>query len=149
MRDDISSALKKAMQDRNKCETNTLRLIMAAIKDRDISRRVGGDGRISDEEILEVLSKMVRQREESAAIYESAGRLELAETERQEIEIIQRFLPQQLDNAATVAACQKAIQSCGAGGLRDMGKVMGELKDQYPGQMDFGKASGIVKGLLG
>ncbi|MBA4783641.1 MAG: GatB/YqeY domain-containing protein [Rhizobiales bacterium] len=149
MRDDISSALKKAMQDRNKCETNTLRLIMAAIKDRDISRRVGGDGRISDEEILEVLSKMVRQREESAAIYEAAGRLELAETERQEIEIIQRFLPQQLDNAATVAACQKAIQSCGAGGLRDMGKVMGELKDQYPGQMDFGKASGIVKDLLG
>ncbi|MEP3526043.1 MAG: GatB/YqeY domain-containing protein [Hyphomicrobiales bacterium] len=149
MRDEISSALKSAMQDRNKCEINTLRLITAAIKDRDISQRNGGDGRISDEEILEVLSKMVKQREESATIYEEAGRLELAEGEREEITVIQRFLPKQMDPDETKTACHNAISSCGAEGLRDMGKVMGELKGKYPGQMDFGKASSFVKELLG
>lgn len=149
MRDEISSALKVAMQTRNKCETNTLRLIMAAIKDRDISQRNGGDGRISDGEILDVLAKMVKQREESAQVYEEAGRLELAEEERQEIEVVKRFLPQQMGADETQAACRAAISSCGAEGLRDMGKVMGALKGQYPGQMDFGKASGIVKELLG
>jgi len=149
MRDEISSALKVAMQNRNKCETNTLRLILAAVKDRDISQRKGGDGRISDEDILEVLAKMVKQREESARVYEEAGRLELAEGEREEITVIQRFLPQQMDEAATKSACEKAITSCGAEGLRDMGKVMGELKGKYPGQMDFGKASSMVKELLG
>jgi len=149
MRDQISAALKTAMQNRHKCETNTLRLITAAIKDRDIMQRQGGDGRTSDEEILDVLAKMVKQREESARVYEGAGRLELAEQEREEIVIIQRFLPAQLDEEATQAACQNAISNCGAEGLRDMGKVMGILKGEYPGQMDFGKASGIVKGLLG
>lgn len=149
MRDEISSALKAAMQNRNKCETNTLRLITAAIMDRDISQRNGGDGRISDAEILDVLAKMVKQREESARIYEEAGRLELAEEERNEIAVIKHFLPQQMDVDETKTACQNAISSCGAAGLRDMGKVMGELKGKYPGQMDFGKASGIVKGLLG
>ena len=149
MRDEISSALKVAMQNRNKCETNTLRLITAAIKDRDISQRNGGDGRISDDEILEVLSKMVKQREESAVVYEEAGRLELAEQEREEIIVIQRFLPKQMSEDETRAACQDAIARCGAEGLRDMGKVMGALKGQYPGQMDFGKASAFVKELLG
>lgn len=149
MRDEISSALKVAMQNRNKCETNTLRLITAAIKDRDISQRNGQDGRISDEDILEVLAKMVKQREESAKVYEEAGRLELAEREREEITVIQRFLPQQMGVDETRTACQNAISSCGALGLRDMGKVMGELKDKYPGQMDFGKASSVVKDLLG
>lgn len=149
MRDEISSALKAAMQNRNKCETNTLRLITAAIKDRDISQRNGGDGRISDEDILEVLAKMVKQREESAKAYEEAGRLELAEGEREEIIIIQRFLPKQMNADETKTACQEAISSCGAEGLRDMGKVMGALKGSYPGQMDFGKASCLVKELLG
>ena len=149
MRDQISAALKSPMHARNKCETNTLRLISAAIKDRDIMDRKGGDGRTTDEEILDVLAKMVKQREESVRVYEGAGRLELAEQEREEITIIQRFLPTQLDDDATKAACQTAISNCGAEGLRDMGKVMGVLKGEYPGQMDFGKASGIVKELLG
>lgn len=148
MRDAISAALKVAMQNRNKCELNTLRLILATIKDRDISQRNGGDGRISDAEILEVLAKMVKQRNESARVYEEAGRLELAEEERREIVVIQNFLPQKMDVDETKAACQNAISSCGAAGLRDMGKVMGALKGKYPGQMDFGKASGIVKELL-
>lgn len=149
MRDEISSALKAAMQNRNKCETNTLRLITAAIKDRDISQRKGGDGRISDEEILDVLAKMVKQREESARVYEEAGRFELSESEREEIGVIQRFLPQQLDVDETKSACKSAISACGAESLRNMGKVMEELKGKYPGQMDFGKASSIVKELLG
>lgn len=149
MRDEISDALKQAMQSKDKVKTNTLRLIMAAIKDRDIIHREHGDGRIPDNEILDVLTKMVKQRVESARLYETGGRLELANDELQEIEIIKEFLPQQLDPEETETACQNAINSCGASGLRDMGKVMETLKGQYPGKMDFGKASGIVKRILG
>lgn len=149
MREKIAAALKEAMQAKKKTEVNTLRLITAAIKDRDISQRSGADGRIGDEEILDVLAKMVKQREESARVYEEAARLELAEEERREIEVIRRFLPQQLNETETENACQNAISACGAEGLRDMGKVMGTLKGKYPGQMDFGKASGIVKRMLG
>ncbi|MEO1065922.1 MAG: GatB/YqeY domain-containing protein [Pseudomonadota bacterium] len=149
MREKIAAALKAAMHNRDKCEINTLRLISAAIKDRDISKRNGADGRIDDDEILDVLSKMVKQREESARVYEEAGRLELATGERDEIEVIKKFLPEQLSEAETESACEQAISTCGAEGLRDMGKVMGTLKDQYPGKMDFGKANGIVKRLLG
>ncbi|MEM8840031.1 MAG: GatB/YqeY domain-containing protein [Pseudomonadota bacterium] len=148
MREQISKALKEAMQSKDKTEVNTLRLILAAIKDRDISQRNGGDGKISDDEILEVLAKMVKQREESARLYEEGARLELAEEERREIDIIKRFLPAQLNAHETETACQQAISACGAEGLRDMGRVMGTLKGQYSGQMDFGKASGIVKKIL-
>ncbi len=149
MRDEISQALKDAIQNRDKCEINTLRLIMAAIKDRDMSQRHGDDCRISDDDIVQVLDKMVKQREISAKTYEEAGRLELSESERKEMLIIKRFLPEQMNVNETKQACEKAIATCGAGGLRDVGKVMGELKGAYPGQMDFSKASDIVKDLLG
>lgn len=148
MRTTISDGLKAAMHAKDKKRVNTLRLVSAAIKDRDISARTAGKGPLSDAEILEVISKMVKQRLESAKVYEEAGRLELASEEREEIAILEEFLPKQMDEDAVKSACQVAIGDIGAEGLRDMGKVMGELKSKYPGQMDFGKASCTVKKLL-
>lgn len=149
MRERINTALKQAMKDRAKDRLATLRLVNAAIKDRDIAVRSEGnmDG-IADADILAVLAKMVKQRIDSAKIYEEAGRLELAEQERVEIGVIEDFLPQQLSADETRAAVQKAITQTGAGSIRDMGRVMGALKAAYAGQMDFGKAGGAVKELL-
>ena len=149
MRERINAALKQAMLDRAKGRLATLRLVNAAIKDRDIAVRSEGnaDG-IPDADILAVLAKMVKQRIDSATIYEEAGRLELAEQERSEIEVIEDFLPKQLSEDETRAAVQKAITDTGAGSIRDMGRVMGALKAAYTGQMDFGKAGGAVKELL-
>ncbi|MEZ5839873.1 MAG: GatB/YqeY domain-containing protein [Hyphomicrobiales bacterium] len=148
MRDAFNAALKDAMRDQNKRRMATLRLINAAIKDRDIAARGEGKERISDDEILGVLSKMIKQREESARIYEEAGRLELAEQEREEIEIIRAFLPKQLGEEEMKAACAEVVKEIGAAGLRDMGRTMTELKARYAGQMDFAKASGVIKDLL-
>lgn len=149
MRDEINTHVKQAMRDKDKDRLTTLRLINAAIKDRDIAARSDGnfDG-VSDDEILQVLTKMVKQRNESAKIYEEGGRLELAEKERSEIEVIEQFLPKQMNDDELRAAVQKAIGDTGAEGIRDMGRVMGALKGAYAGQMDFGKAGGVVKDLL-
>ena len=150
MRDRINTELKQAMRDKNAPRLSTLRLINAAIKDRDIAAR--GDGNldgVSDDEILSVLAKMIKQRVDSAKIYEEAGRLELAEEERAEITVIEDFLPAQLSDEEVRAAVQKAITETGAASIRDMGRVMGALKSSYAGQMDFGKAGGAVKELLG
>lgn len=150
MRDRINTELKQAMRDKNAPRLSTLRLINAAIKDRDIAAR--GDGNldgVSDDEILSVLAKMIKQRVDSAKIYEEAGRLELAEEERAEINVIEDFLPAQLSDEEVRAAVQKAITETGAASIRDMGRVMGALKSNYAGQMDFGKAGGAVKELLG
>ena len=129
---------------------STLRLITAAIKDRDIAARTADnrDG-VSDDEILEILAKMVKQRQESAATYEQAGRLELAEQERSEIIVIEEFMPRQLDEEEMAAAVTAVIEAQAASSLKDMGKVMGALKSQYAGQMDFGKAGALVKQKLG
>lgn len=150
MRDEINTHVKQAMRDKDKDRLTTLRLINAAIKDRDIAARSDGnfDG-VSDEEILQVLTKMVKQRGESAKIYEEGGRLELAEKERSEITVIEQFLPKQMDDEELRNAVQKAIGDTGAESIRDMGRVMGALKGAYAGQMDFGKAGGVVKDLLG
>ena len=150
MRDRLNAALKTAMLDRDKKRLATLRLINAAIKDRDIAVRSDGnyDG-ITDDAILAVMSKMVKQRVDSAKIYEEAGRLELAEQELGEIGVIEDFLPKQLSEDEIRAAVQKAITETGAGSIRDMGRVMGTLKAAYTGQMDFRKAGGAVKELLG
>ncbi len=148
MRDIINEALKDAIKKRDKTRTATLRLISAAIKDRDIEGRTKGRDGVSDEDILGILAKMIRQREESAAIYEENGRLEMAAQEREEIEIIRGFLPQQLSDDEVQAACRKAVDEVGAQGLRDMGKCMGALKERYAGQMDFAKASSLVKEML-
>ena len=146
MQERFSEALKEAVKSQDKIRVTTLRLITAAIKDRDIAARSAdsGDG-VSDGEILEILAKMVKQRQEAAGTYEEAGRLELAEQERAEIVIIEEFLPQQLSENEVNAAVAEAIAELGADSLKDMGKVMGALKGKYAGQMDFGKASGLVK----
>jgi uncharacterized protein YqeY len=150
IREFLPDALKAAQKEKDERAVSTLRLIVAALKDRDIAARGKGnpDG-IPDEEILHMLQTMVKQRRESISMYEKGGRLELAEQEAEEISIIERFLPEQLDAAATEAAVEKTIAELGATGLKDMGAVMGALRDNYAGQMDFGRASGIVKARLG
>lgn len=148
MRDVISDALATAQKSQDKCRISTLRLISAAVKDRDIAHRAAGKDPVSEAEILEILQKMVKQREESAATYEDAGRLELAEQERRESAVINEFLPEQLCEEETHAACANVVEETGAEGLRDISRCMNTLKTKYPGQMDFSKASGIVKNML-
>jgi hypothetical protein len=148
MRQQISEALKTAIRTQDKKRTSTLRLINAAIQDRDIANRGQGKDQVNDDEILQILTKMVKQREESAKAFEEGNRIELAEQEREEIAIIRDFMPKQLGEEQVRNACRQAIKELGADGLRDMGKCMNALKEKYPGQMDFGKASGIVKTML-
>ncbi len=150
MRSRISDALKTAMKAKDAATLSTLRLISAAIKDKDIALR--GEGReegVRDDEVLAILGKMVKQRHESARAYEEGGRLELAEKELSEITVIEGFLPRQLSEAETEAAVEAAISEAGATSIRDMGKVMGELKAKFTGQMDFGKVGPLVKSRLG
>ena len=148
MRDAIIADLKEAMKTQDKCRVSTLRLINAAMKDRDIAARSQGKDAISDEEVLELLSKMVRQRIESIQAYEEAGRLEMAEREREEIGIIRGYLPKQLDDAEMRSACANVVEEIGADGLRDMGRTMSALKERFAGKMDFGRASCVVKEIL-
>lgn len=150
LRENVSAALKSAMRNKEAERLSTLRLINAAIKDKDIAAR--GDGNedgVGDPEILAIMGKMVKQRQESARAYEEGGRLELAEKERSEITVIEEFLPKQLDDDETDAAISAAIAATGATSIRDMGKVMGELKSKFTGQMDFGSVGPKVKGMLG
>ncbi len=150
MRDRLNAALKEAMKAKDAGRLSTLRLINAAIKDREIAARGEGDEKdITNDEILAILGKMVKQRLESARQYEEAGRLELAEKERAEIKVIEDFLPRQLDEDEVSAAIDAAIGEVGAESIRDMGKVMGELKAKYTGQMDFGAVGPMVKSKLG
>ncbi len=146
MRTRINDALKEAIKSQNKIRSATLRLVMAAVKDRDIAAR-SDDNRegVSDAEILDILSKMIRQRTESAVTYEEAGRVDLAERERAEIEIIEEFMPTQLDADAVAAAVDTILAQTEAQSLKDMGRVMAALKEAYAGQMDFGQASALVK----
>ena len=148
MRAQISEALKTAIRTQDKKRMATLRLINAAIQDRDIANRGQGKDQVSDEDILLILVKMVKQREESAKAFEEGNRIELAEQEREEIAIIRDFLPKQLPEEQVRHVCQQVIKDMGADGLRDMGRCINALKEKYPGQMDFGKASGIVKTML-
>ena len=149
MRDAIGEALKEAMRARDPARTGTLRMISAAIKDRDIEARGKGKGAASDEDILAALAKMIRQREESAKMYADGGRPELADKERAEIEVIRGFMPRQMSEDEVREAAQAAIAETGAASPRDMGRVMAVLKEKHAGQMDFGKASATVKALLG
>ncbi|CUJ92063.1 hypothetical protein RUE5091_01175 [Ruegeria denitrificans] len=151
MRSRVNSALKQAMKDKDAERLSTLRLINAAIKDRDIASRASDNEEVKgcgDAEVLEILGKMTKQRKESARAYEEGGRLDLAERELREVEVIEEFLPKQLDDDEVSKAIQTAITSTGAGSIRDMGKVMGELKTRYTGQMDFGKVGPMVKDQL-
>ncbi len=150
LRGQISDALKDAMRAKEARTVGALRLILAKLKDQDIAARPRGvtDG-IPDEEILQMLQSMIKQRRESIALYEQGGRQELADQERDEIAVIERFLPRQMDEADTKVAIAAAIAATGAAGVQDMGKVMAELRARHAGQMDFGKASALVKGMLG
>jgi uncharacterized protein YqeY len=149
LRASIMAATKQAMKDKAANRLSTLRLISAAIKDRDIAARTeGNDAGVGDDELLAILGKMVRQRSESAKTYEEAGRIDLAERELEEITVIEEFLPRQLDDDEVDAAIDTAITTVGAASIRDMGKVMGELKGKYTGQMDFGSVGAKVKGKL-
>lgn len=150
LRTRVSDAIKDAMRSKEADRLSTLRLINAAIKDKDISLRADGDDRaVEDADVLSILGRMVKQRQESARAYEEGGRLELAEKERSEIKVIETFLPKQLDDAEIESAVSDAIAAVGAESLRDMGKVMGELKSKFTGQMDFGKVGPMVKAKLG
>ena len=148
LRDKFAVSLKEAMKTKDARRLSTVRLVHAAVKDRDIANRTAGKEPVSDEEIMRILAKMVKQREESASVYEEAGRAELAQQEREEIAIIQQFMPEQLPDTTVQELCKSIVEETGAQGLRDMGKCMNKLKERYPGQMDFSKASGMVKGLL-
>lgn len=150
MREKISTALKSAMKAREADRLSTLRLIMAAIKDRDIALRgEGNDAGVTDADILGILGRMIKQRHDSARAYEEGGRLELAEQEVAEIGIIEGFLPRQLTEEEAEAAIDAAVSAIGATSIRDMGRVMAELKGRYAGQMDFGSVGPKVKARLG
>jgi hypothetical protein len=149
MREKIAEEVKNAMKARAADRLPTLRLIQSAIKDRDIANRGVGKEAASDDEILQILAKMVKQREESAKAFEDGGRPELAAKERAEIVILRDFQPAQMDDAGVQAAAREAIAATGAASAKDLGKVMAALKEKYTGQMDFSKASALVKGLLG
>lgn len=150
LRDRITEALKAAMKAQEADRLSTLRLINAAIKDRDIALRgEGNDAGVSEADILAILGRMVRQRQESARAYEEGGRVELAEKERAEIEIIERFLPRQLSEAEVADAIDAAVAELGATSIRDMGRVMATLKARHTGQMDFGAVGPLVKDRLG
>lgn len=149
MRERISEGYKAAMKAGDKRRTATLRAINAAIKDRDIAARGEGKPELGEAEIVTLITKMVKQREESAGIYAQAGRPELEQAEREEIAILNEFLPKSLSEAEVEAAIRDAISKTGAAGGKDMGKVIAQLKADYPGQIDFAKASGKVKAALG
>lgn len=148
LRDEMMQHLKEAMKSGEKRKVATIRMMQAALKDRDIEARGLGKEPLSDEDIFSLLQKMIKQRQESLVIYEGAGRQELADQEREEADIIGFFLPKQLNDEESRDAVQKAISDTGAMSLKDMGKVVAALKTHYAGRMDFAKASGLVKELL-
>jgi uncharacterized protein len=148
MRQRFTEAMKEAMKGGDKLRLSTVRMIQAGLKDKDIEARGAGRGQASEEEILGLLQKMIKQRQESIAIYDQAGRRELADQEREEVAVIRSFLPQQMDEGETRAAVEAAIAETGAASMKDMGKVIGKLRAEYAGRMDFAKASALVKELL-
>jgi uncharacterized protein YqeY len=151
LRDDVSAALKEAMKSGDKKKLGTIRLMQAAIKDKDINSRTDGhDSALTpDSGLVDVFARMVKQRQDSVAAYDQGGRPELAQNERDEIAVIQSFMPKQMSEEEAKAAAAAVIASLGASGIKDMGKVMAELKLRHAGQMDMAKAGAIVKSLLG
>ncbi|MDF1669988.1 MAG: GatB/YqeY domain-containing protein [Roseovarius sp.] len=149
LREQVNTAVKQAMKDKAADRLTTLRLINAAIKDQDIAARGNGNETgVSDADILQILGKMTKQRHESVRAYEEGGRIDLAERERAEITVIEEFLPRQLNGDEVSSAIDKAVSDTGASSIRDMGKVMGALKELYTGQMDFGTVGPLVKDKL-
>lgn len=150
LRERFNTELKEAMKAKEQKRLSTIRLILAGLKERDIANRTEASREgVSDDEILVLLAKMVKQREESAAAYDAGGRPELAQSERGEIDIIRNFMPRQLSVDEAKAAIEKAVAETGAASLKDMGKVMGLLKERFSGQIDFAKAGAALKEVLG
>lgn len=149
LRDDINNALKDAMKASNAKAVSTLRMVNSAIKNADIEARGQGKEPLGDAELLSLLQKMIKQRQESVELYDKGGRAELAAGEREEIAIIAGYLPKQMSEDEVKAAIAAAIAETGAASMKDMGKVVGALRGKYAGQMDFAKASGLVKAALG
>jgi uncharacterized protein YqeY len=147
LRENFTSELKLAMKAGEKRRVETIRMITAALKDKDIEAR-GAGKEVSEEDILALLQKLVKSRQESMEIYDKNNRPELAAQEREEIAVIATFLPQQMSDDDVAAAIQAAIAETGAASIKDMGKVIAQLKARYAGKMDFGKASGLVKAAL-
>jgi uncharacterized protein YqeY len=148
LRDDINNALKDAMKAKDERKVSTLRMVNSALKNADIEARGTGKPPLGDAETLALLQKMIKQRQESVELYQKGGRADLVKQEQEEIGIISAYLPAQMSDDAVKAAIADAIAETGAAGMKDMGKVIGVLRGKYAGQMDFGKASALVKGML-
>jgi len=149
LREKINQQFNTALKNKNKTLVSTLRLILAAIKERDIANRTSGKKEeVKDQEIIKVLQKMKKQRQDSADLYKKGGRQELLNIEEDEIKIIDTFLPKQLSEEETKKICKEIIESVGASSIKDMGKIMGTLKQKYSDSIDFSKANIIIKGLL-
>ena len=149
LREKINQQFNTALKNKNKTLVSTLRLILAAIKERDIANRTSGKKEeVKDQEIIKVLQKMKKQRQDSAELYKKGGREELLKAEEEEIKIIDTFLPKQLSEEETKKICKEIIESLGASSIKDMGKIMGSLKKKYSDSIDFSKVNTIVKGLL-
>jgi hypothetical protein len=148
LRDDINKALTEAMKAKNERAVSTLRMVNATLKNADIEARGAGKPPLGDAELMSLLQKMIKQRQESVLLYDKGGRADLVKQEQEEIAIIQGYLPKQMSDAEMTAAIEAAVAETGATSMKDMGKVIGALRGKYAGQMDFGKASALVKGKL-
>ena len=148
LKKEIEEKLNKALKSKDKDTYPTLRLVVSAIKDAEIAGRTKGKNEMSDSELTAILKKMIKQRNESCEVYQKAGRNELLENEKKEIEVINVFLPKQLSDEETKKICQDTIKSVGASSMKDMGKIMGVLKSKHADNLDFSKVSSILKGLL-
>jgi uncharacterized protein YqeY len=148
LRDDINTSLKDAMKAGDARRVSTLRLVNAAFKNADIEARGQGKGTLGEDDMLGLLQKMIKQRQESVELYDRGGRADLAQQERDEIAIIAAYLPKQMSEDEVKAAISAAIKDTGAAGMKDMGKVIAALKGKFTGKIDFGKASGLVKAML-
>ena len=148
LRDDLQNALKESMKNKDMTTVGAVRLIIAGMKEKDVDARGKGQEKASDSDLLAMMQNMVKQRKDSIKMYLDGNRQDLADKEQNEINVIEKFLPKQMSDADIEAAIKAAIAATGAASMKDMGKVMGELKAKYVGQMDFGKANGIIKNLL-
>ena len=148
LRDDLQNALKESMKNKDMTTVGAVRLIIAGMKEKDVDARGKGQEKASDSDLLAMMQNMVKQRKDSIKMYLDGNRQDLADKEQNEINVIEKFLPKQMSDADIEAAIKAAIAATGAASMKDMGKVMGELKSKYVGQMDFGKANGIIKNLL-
>ena len=149
LREDLQNELKNAMKNKDMATVSAVRLIIAGQKEKDVEARGKGQKEASDADLMSMMQTMIKQRKESVEIYENAGRPELAEKEKSEIAVIEKFLPKQMSDDEIVEAIKAIVAETGAESMKDMGKVMGGLRAKYAGQMDFGKASGLIKTILG